>query len=146
MSKDIIYHGSAYESKNIQPGFNISKKLINWDDTEDNTYLYATKDKTEAIILGFFSAIEKRYGGVGFHHKGKDLTIDIEGDDPKLNPFNIYLYECELTKDWEIVNNKVNTLQDEYKTKGIITPIKCTKINILNWLKENHYKTTFNLL
>jgi len=134
-----LYHGSMYHTKLLRPGFDFSKVLVEWDETEDNTFLYATLNREQALLLGFFSGVEKLFGAVACHYKEKSIDLGFENKVGELKTFNVYLYTCKFNKDWSKVDNAVNSLQNEYKTQKRITPVKIEKIDILSWLSENNF-------
>lgn len=134
-----LYHGSMYHTKLLRPGFDFSKVLVEWDETENNTFLYAVPDKEQALLLGFFSGAEKLFGVVSCHYNKKSIELGFENKVVELKTFNVYLYTCNLNKDWSKVDNKVNSLKNEFKTQKRITPVKIEKVDILSWLDENNF-------
>lgn len=141
-----LYHGSAYWAKDLKPGFERSGEIVRWDDTEDNTYLYATTEREKAIVLGFASAIEKKFGLDRFQHIGDRLILDIPrqphgytvGED-QLRELEVWLYEIiPHTRDgWRLNKNEHNNMQNtEYKTKSTIRSIRSvTLVDVKSWLR-----------
>lgn len=140
-----IYHGSAYDQKELQPGFNHTKQLIQWDDVESNQYLYGTTDESQAIILGFAALLDRKYGLAEFHQRGKKITVVLADKTVQSllgENFIVYLYSCNKDNHWIKNNNPKNNLTTEYRTQETITPVKKTRININNWLSEHGYSLT----
>lgn len=140
-----VYHGSAYDQKKLQPGFNHTKQLVQWDDVESNQYLYGTTDKTQATVLGFAALLDKNYGLTEFHHRGKKITVVLDDKSVKSllkKDLIVYLYSCNKDNLWIKNNNPKNNLSTEYKTQETITPARKTRINITDWLSEHGYSLT----
>lgn len=137
---DLLYHGSLYHQTELKPGFKHTGKVVSWDKTESNMFLYVTSDKDTAIELGFASAIEKMFNVTHFRSVGN--VISVETDQPitlkALAAVTVYLYTIRgLDKDgWLKNDNKNNGLTTEYKTDRTITVINsCVKVDLVDWLK-----------
>lgn len=137
----LLYHGSLYEQTELKPGFRHTGKVVSWDKTESNMFLYATSIKDTAIELGFASAIEKLFDVEHFRSQGS--VISIESDKPltleALSKVTVYLYTIRcLDKDgWLKNDNKHNGLTTEYKTDRTIMAIdSLIKVDITEWLKN----------
>lgn len=139
----MLYHGSAYLTKKVHPGYYHTKKKITWDEFENNTFLYSTTNKTQAVILGFFSGMEKKYGSVSSHQKENDLKIFFDKVIPEVKSFNVYLYYFESSDIWISNKNPNNNLSTEFKTKQSVLPLITIKLDILPWLEENGFKVEF---
>lgn len=139
---DKLYHGSGFEQNELKPGFMHTGKVTSWDNYENNTYLYATIDRTSAITLGFSSAVEKKYDLNHTHidNKAKTITLKFEGRVPnisELEKLKVYLYTLPLTPVWAKNNNPFNNIDTEYKTKEVITDIlERIRVDIPELLKE----------
>jgi hypothetical protein len=140
---NLLYHGSGFKQEELMPGFKRSGKLVRWDETESNEFLYTTTDKTEAISQAFASMLEKHYDSV--HYKTDKNRIDIKmkwdyrpGRD-ELARLEIFLYTIEPIKEdgWIKVNNAVNGLETEYKTRNTIKEsiVSREEVDLIEWLK-----------
>lgn len=136
----LLYHGSLYQQTELKPGFRHTGKVVSWDKTESNMFLYVTSDKDTAIELGFASAIEKMFNVTHFRSVGN--TLSIETDQPitlqSLAEVTVYLYAIRgLDKDgWLKNDNKNNGITTEYKTDRTIMAIdSCVIVDIADWLK-----------
>lgn len=136
----LLYHGSLYEQTELKPGFRHTGKVVSWDKTESNMFLYTTSEKNTAIELGFASAIEKLFDVEHFRCTGSEISI--ESDKPltleALAQVTVYLYTIRcLEKDgWLKNDNRHNGMTTEYKTDRTIMAIdSCEKVDIASWLK-----------
>lgn len=127
-----LYHGSGFKQDELMPGFKRSGKLVQWDVTESNEWLYAAVNKEEAISMGFASILEKTFTVKRFKTEGRCILIEIEsGRIPtlaELKALQVYLYTIQKDdkSGWVRVNNLYNDLKDEYKTKETLTDcIEC---------------------
>lgn len=148
MLPSALYHGSAFWAKELKPGFQRSGQIVRWDQSEDNTFLYATTDRETAIELGFASALEKKYGLDRFQTAGKQLIIDIPRQphgyrvqEEQLMQVEVWLYSIDpRTADgWVLVKNPSNGMATgtEYKTQNTIRGIKSTEmVDIRQWIKQ----------
>lgn len=142
-----LFHGSGYWAKELKPGFERSGELVRWDETEDNTFLYATTDREKAIVLGFASALEKKYGLDRFQHMGDKLILDVPRQPhgytvglEQLYHLELWLYELTPhTRDgWQLNKNEHNGMRNtEYKTKNTIRNIRSTTpVDVRQWLSN----------
>jgi hypothetical protein len=119
-----LYHGSGFDQDELKPGIKHTGKLVKWDQTESNEWLYATSSMEEAIAQGFASVLEKHFKVSRYKSDGDDLYIEIEaGRVPsvaEMKALDIWLYTIEWHDCWRHVNNAVNGLVDEYKTQETI--------------------------
>lgn len=123
-----LYHGSMYKQNELMPGYKRSYKLVKWDGCEDNTWLYATPSRDEAILLGISSAIEKRAGLKRYHYVEGSNVIEVEFYDNPMTVEDIYnlpvyLYTLRGSKSdgWMPNYNLDNGIVNEYKTQQTIT-------------------------
>lgn len=148
---DVLYHGSGFKHDELKPGIMHSGKLVKWDKTESNEWLYATTVKEEAIRLGFASSVEKKYPLDRFNWDGKTLLMTFSGHKPtvtQLSDLDLFLYTIHWDKDiWKKVNNQHNNIDTEYKTKSIIRPNAIElreQIDIALWLSQITLNLRFN--
>lgn len=147
MSPKMLYHGSMFRQDELMPSFKRTGKLVRWDQTENNQYLYATTDKEEAIGLGFSSAVEKVYrldeyhsddqGGISLKIPNKAVTLQ------NLMRLDVFLYTIAYRQSdgWVLNNNEYNNLKTEYKTQRTITVFeKLEKIDVRKWMKTKNIK------
>lgn len=124
-----LYHGSGYKQEELKPGYQHSKKLTVWDQYESNAYLYASSDRDSAMLLGFSSAIEKKYklNKTKIDESKKTIFLEFEKHAPSLEDlFNteVYLYSIPYdSKLWQKNSNPFNNIDTEYKTTATITKI-----------------------
>ena len=140
--KVILYHGSAYDQNELMPGIRRSGKLVQWDETESNDYLYATTSKSTAIDLGFCSKIEKLYDINRCTIHGNEIKITFDSakipSKSEIEHFKIFLYSIELDNHWIKNLNPHNKLVTEYKTKSTIksTILSKEQVDMKEWLKD----------
>lgn len=132
-----LYHGSAYKTDVLKPGIKHTGVKIDWDNTESNEWLYASSDRTEATMLGFFSYLEKHHGGTAFHMSANEIIIT--SDPFELDDIKVYLYSINTDKGWVKVNNQSNNSVTEYKTKNHIKPDKIEEIVMSQYLRNHNY-------
>jgi hypothetical protein len=142
-----LYHGSMYlnEDGMLMSGFLRSGKLVKWDKTETNEWLYVI-DNTEAVEgLGVASAIEKVFATKRYTEKGNDIRIECYNDGKiftidDISKLDVYIYEIEhnVHDGWEYVNNEHNGINDEMKTKKKITFDNFYKLDVTKWLKDKN--------
>lgn len=138
-----LYHGSAFKQTLLKPGIKHTGVRVVWDNnTESNEWLYASSSKRDAVILGFFSLIEKQFDGTEFNFEGKKIAITAKQFD--CSGLVVYLYKLEYTSDWVKVNNKYNHSTTEYKTQDYVVPLSVTEIDIGEYLKRNGYRVILN--
>lgn len=125
----LLYHGSGFKQDELKPGFSHSGNVVAWDKYENNTYLYATSDKESAKLLGFSSALEKKFK---LYHTTIDedkRTIELVFDDcppskEEILNIDVYLYSLKYDPTvWIKNNNPFNKICSEYKTKATIKDI-----------------------
>lgn len=136
-----LYHGSSFlETDYLLPGFYHSKKLIRWDETESNLYLYATTDKEEAVMLGFASAIEKKFKLNHFKRTETEIIIETPSkiSVKDLDDLDVYVYKITpKEKDtWVKNKNERNGLDSEWKTVRKIKFSDQEKVAVGSWLKS----------
>lgn len=137
-----LFHGSAFNTKILKPGIKYAKKLITWDGTESNEFLYASIDKEEAIAMSFASLLEKRLQIDKFQVDEDTIIItsSVEINQSAFKETKLYLYTIKTSEDqkWFKVNNKHNGSDDEYKTKEDIQSGCFDKevIILSEWLKD----------
>jgi len=138
----ILYHGSGYNQNELMPGYKRSGKLVQWDETESNEWLYATTSKATAITLGFCSKIEKIYDVKRCVTHGNEIKITFYNNrvpsKSELERLQVYLYTIEFDNNWVSNSNKHNKLTTEYKTKSTIrsTIISKEQVDMKEWLKD----------
>lgn len=116
-----LYHASIYRNDELKPGIHYTGKKIEWDETESNEWLYASKDRLEALGNALAAYLEKNHevDRVSFDdstfvvHSDRDITED------QVRKAKIFLYTVK-TGNWTPVKNKVNGSTTEYKTKDTI--------------------------
>lgn len=137
-----LYHGSGYKQDELMPGFKRSGKLVQWDVTESNEWLYAAVHKEEAIAMGFASTLEKLFQIKRYKTQGREILVEIESGriptQADLNAVQVYLYTIQKDdkSQWVLVNNAYNDLKEEYKTKATLTDclVKVEAIDMAKWL------------
>ena len=113
-----LYHASIYRNSELKPGIHYTGKKIEWDEAESNEWLYASKDRMEALGNALAAYLEKNHEveRVSFDdstfviHSDRDITED------QVRKAKIFLYTVK-TGNWVPVKNKVNGSTTEYKTK-----------------------------
>lgn len=139
----LLYHGSAFKQDELKPGFLHSSKIVVWDKYENNTYLYATTSIKSAGLLGFSSALEKKYKLHLTEIDEDSNTIDLvfEGNPPDkedILDIDVYLYMLKYDPEiWIKNNNPFNKINTEYKTKATIKDIvERERLDIPDVLKD----------
>lgn len=137
----LLYHGSRFKQPELMPGFNRSGKLVQWDETESNLFLYASSVKDVAIELGFASAIEKLFNVTRFRVENKEITIETElsisQNDLAHAPVYLYTIACQAKDGWKKNNNEHNGIDTEFKTqRTILNILQCERVDIKEWLKQ----------
>lgn len=139
----VLYHGSGYLHKELSPGFKHSGKLVRWDVTESNEWLYASTDIEAVTELGFSSAFEKKWHLKEFHSKEKSLLLvlapGVQVNFKEIYELDVYIYTIVLNaKDgWIKNNNEYNNLNTEWKTKNTVKSIKTIqKLDVRKWLED----------
>lgn len=140
---DQLYHGSAYKQTELKPGYQHSKKIVNWDKYESNIYLYATSDLKAAELLGISSAWEKKYDLASTHFDavGKSINLVFNGEPPSIEELKGivgYLYTIKYVPGvWIRNHNPYNNIDNEYKTQKTVTDIiSVDEINVQEVLKD----------
>ncbi len=137
----VLFHGSAFNDNELRPGFERSGVLVEWDETENNRYLYATTSKEDARLLGLASALEKRFLLDRFSYEDKTIKIVTPEKDLKtasILSLDVYLYTIKTNRDddWVKNNNQSNHIDSEWKTDH--SPIRFQnkeKVDVLKLLK-----------
>lgn len=141
-----LYHGSGYSQDELKPGIKHSGKLVQWDGTESNEWLYAASSLEEAVSQGFASTLEKHFNVSRFKSDGNKITIEIEkGRVPtenEMKALDVWLYTIEHTSCWRLVNNTTNGIKDEYKTQETIKEsiLSKEKVDIAKWYQGKQVK------
>lgn len=146
MLPSTLYHGSAFWTKELKPGFKHTGIEVRWDQTESNHFLYATTDREQAIVLGFASAVEKKFGLDHFQSVGKTILLDVPRQphgytvkEEQLYQLEVWLYTIVPTArdGWALNRNAHNQLTNEYKTQNTVRGIRgVEKIDVREWLKQ----------
>jgi hypothetical protein len=141
MLPPLLFHGSRFKQNELQPGFNHTRKIVQWDKTESNVFLYATSVRETAIELGFASSLEKIFEIDLFRVQGKEILIECNAElsmrDLATVPVYLYQLKCKEEDGWVKNDNETNGITTEYKTQRRITEIDlCEKVNIAEWLKQ----------
>jgi len=120
-----LYHGSRFITNLLKPGFEHTGKLIKWDQTEDNTWLYASTSQAEAYLNALASALEANHGANRVSFDSEEIRIYSSGKitEEEVRGIQVYVYTLLLTPDWRKVNNKHNGSDTEYKTRSHVKPI-----------------------
>lgn len=138
----ILYHGSGFDQTELMPGFLRSGKLVQWDETESNEWLYTTTDRDEAISQAFASMIEKTYESKSYHRDGNRITIElakcVKPSLAELKKIQLFLYTIRLEPEdqWQKNNNEHNQIKTEWKTQAIIDRniIHKEQVDLAGWL------------
>lgn len=137
----VLYHGSRFKQNELQPGFNHTKKIVTWDKTESNAFLYATSVRNTAIELGFASSLEKIFNITYFRVQDGEIIIECDVPftlkDLAIVPVFLYKIDCKDADGWVKNNNEHNGLTTEYKTQKTVRSILLTeKIDVCQWLSS----------
>lgn len=141
-----LYHGSGFIADELMPGFKHTGKLVKWDGTESNEWLYAAATREEAISQGFASTLEKHYNVGRFKSEGNKIYIEIENGkvptEKEMKALDVYLYTIAFSDAWQLVNNLTNGIKDEYKTKETIKDdiLEREKLDIAKWFSGKDVK------
>lgn len=145
-----LYHGSAYLHHELMPGYARSGKLVKWDETESNEWLYATTNMRSAQLLGLASAVEKHYLLNHFKIHDEGITFVVEGNAltyANLKGLGVFLYTLVPRQQdgWVKNNNEHNNLDTEWKTKATIRDgIKSAqRLDLGKWLDEIHVEIEY---
>jgi hypothetical protein len=147
-----FYHGSGYDQKELMPGIKRSGKLVRWDETESNEWLYATTDMQEAIGQAFASMMEKQHGIMRYKAHGNviELTVPDNRIPPRgeIEKLQLYLYTlANLPQDrWVKNDNAHNKLLTEWKTQATITNgiLSREQVDLAGWLAPKKLKYNFD--
>lgn len=140
-----LYHGSMYHQPELMPGFKRSGKLVRWDNIEDNTWLYTSKIKEEAIMLGISSAIEKTFPLKHYMYDKARNNIKIELYEGTLTreeiyklPVYLYTLKTDPEDGWIWNYNPANGLSGEFKTQRTVDKsiLKTEVVDIKDALKN----------
>lgn len=138
---ETLYHGSAFKTEPLRPGFHHSNTLVTWDNTESNKFLYATTDRDEAIMLGFASSIEKKYDLHNFKNVGNSIQVTLQFDKPSWKdlaklPLYLYIIPVRQNDHWVKNTNPDNQIETEWKTDRVIQDAVVEVIDLTAWLKD----------
>lgn len=131
-----LYHGSMYDQDELQPGFNHSGELVRWDKSEDNTWLYTSDKRDDAVMLGISSAIEKKFklDRYQWDAKTRSMTITISDDLTVKDIYDLPVYLYAIKPDhrdgWMANYNPVNGINGEYKTQHKVGFAMKTRIDV----------------
>lgn len=135
MLPSVLYHGSRFKSTELKPSFLVTGKLVEWDGTESNRFLYAGTDKDLAIMMAAAAQAESQ-GAVEIHTTPTEFVALWDGSRPRSALFHltIYLYTLNVLPEdnWVKVNNPNNPDVDEYKTQTTFSN-KRFMVQIINW-------------
>lgn len=142
----LLYHGSGFDQKELMPGYLRSGKLVHWDQTESNEWLYTTTDKEEAIGQAFASMIEKTYQSMQYDRQGSRIRIrfpqEMTPSLDELKKLELYLYTIRLDPNdgWVKNSNEHNQIKTEWKTQSIIDRhiLNKEQIDLPKWLRNKH--------
>jgi hypothetical protein len=138
---DVLWHGSAYKTEVLKPGFLWTRKLVEWEHGESNHYLYATTEREAAIALGFANAVKKAFRVSRCKFYG-DRVIVIEAQHSvsvfELLQLPIYLYEIRPEDDqsWVRNHNPRHPRESEFKTHLPIATVRAEQIDLHAWLRN----------
>jgi hypothetical protein len=140
-----LYHGSAHLAHAaIMPGFMHTHKLVEWDGTENNKFLYATSDRQTALDQAVASLLENRWSLVRFKSDGSRIELWFDGEavptKEQLSAEKIWVYTIapKPLHRWVKVNNKENNLDDEWKTAEVVVFSARQEVSVGDWLKGEH--------
>lgn len=141
MLPSVLYHGSAYWTNVLKPGFKHTGVEVQWDETESNKFLYATTERETAIGLGLASAIEKAYTLNQYQIRGNSITINT---DQKITVVDLYELEVWIytihpgpKENWSLNKNPHNGLDTEFKTDHTIRSVRTVeRVDIKKWLRN----------
>ena len=140
-----LYHASFRKVNELKPGFQVTKKLVKWDISETNRFLYAVDDRETVEFLGLGSAIEKMVLIDRYQVREDKIIVHIsEGSHPpsmeQIYALEVYIYTITPGPEqlWIKNNNKHNGLDNEWKTKSIIQArsFKVEKMNVRMFLRD----------
>jgi hypothetical protein len=152
MTSKLLYHGSGYNQKELMPGFKRTGKIVRWDETESNEWLYATTDKQEAIGQAFASMMEKTHGITRYKAHGNVIELTVpenrippRGDIERLELF-LYTIVIKPKDEWVKNDNAHNKLLTEWKTQSTITAgiISQEQIDLVAWLAPKKLQFAFD--
>lgn len=139
----LLFHGSMFKQDELKPGFQHTGKVVKWDKTESNEWLYVSSDPTEATLLGIASALEKTHGTHGYRYDENLRELTIRHAKPELRIEDVYMLDVYLyrifgdAKDgWFLNYNLQNGIRTEYKTQATIKDnvLECRKIDVETFL------------
>lgn len=141
-----LYHGSAFRQTELKPGFKHTGELVQWDNTEDNTWLYASDDKDSAVMLGISSAIEKKFQLNRYQCDNKTKKMIIHVAEPlsikDIHNLHVVVYsiKADVADGWMANHNPANGITGEYKTQRTITSniLRCEDVRIVDALRGWH--------
>lgn len=144
MNPALLYHGSLYKQNELMPGFKRSGKLVQWDGIENNTYLYTSSVKEEAVSLGVGSALEKVLDSRRYATFENNVVVYFFKDLPSaedLLKLEIYVYTIRFKEadGWVKNNNPFNNIDTEWVTQSTIQGLaKCEQIDVREWLMDKN--------
>lgn len=120
-----LYHGSRFLTAVLKPGFEYTGRVIKWDHTEDNTWLYASTSKEEAQLNALASSLEANYGATHISFDSTQVSVGSTRRirEEEVRRIRVCVYTLLLTPDWIKVNNEHNGSDTEYKTRSHVQPI-----------------------
>lgn len=136
---EVLYHASAFETRELMPGFKRTGVLVSWDKTESNQWLYASTDCEAVLSLGFASALEKMFLLDRFTTDGDYITIiasnPISRHELEMVDVHIYTIKPSPADGWVKNNNQSNHLTTEWKTQKTVQYTSREELDIGAWLK-----------
>lgn len=148
MNPSLLFHGSLYKQNELMPGFKRSGKLVQWDGIENNTYLYTTTEKEEAISLGLGSALEKELDSRRYATYDDNIVVYFTGDLPapeEILKLVIYVYTIRFKESdgWVKNSNPFNNIDTEWITQKTIHNLaKCEQVDVGAWLRNKNLLLT----
>ena len=140
-----LYHGSSHLAlAALMPGFMHSHKLVEWDGTENNHFLYATTDLQTAMDQAVASLLERKWSLIRFKSDGSKIDLWFDGKTlptaEQLKKEKIWVYTVipSARHHWVKVNNQQNNLDDEWKTREVIDFSSRQEVSVGDWLKGEH--------
>lgn len=143
-----LYHGSAWRNVVLKPGIHYGGVEKQWDETESNRFLYATRDRNLAVAMGMVGLLED-YAFDRFHYGEDGINIETDTDAGVilrgLEGKYVYLYVIVVREDqgWVKVRNKHNNAVDEWKTDTVLSEgWEIEDVRVTEWLRQNRFRIT----
>lgn len=120
-----LYHGSQHAAeKGLKSSTSHGEKHTEWDNGLGNDFVYACTDRDTAVLMGWASYLESKFGMKSFHSDDKEMTIRLVGVPKTALPdlyCDVYLHTVvpSVAHGWEKVDGK-NGLENEWRTKRAI--------------------------